>query len=102
MTRPEGTKGNAVITRDDVERAQAVIDVWLQEHAYPIIDGTGEQALKAVQYMRGLITQALADAHARGHDEGVARGRWQVGHTILDALDSEGLLTTSTRAGDPL
>lgn len=85
MTRPEGTKGAAVITREDIVAAQAVIEAWRTEWDTDLFPEA------SLPYLRGLITQAITDAHARGHDEGVVRGRRLVANTVRDALDGEGL-----------
>lgn len=92
-----GPKGSAVITREDVERAQAVIDAWRFD--WVNVDKIPTQELA---FLRGLITTAIADAQVRGYDQGVARGRRLIAHTILDALDGEGLFTTNTRQADGL
>jgi hypothetical protein len=42
-------------------------------------------------YLRGLITQAITDAQARGYDQGVARGRRLIANAVRDALEGEGL-----------
>jgi hypothetical protein len=76
----------AIVTREDVERAQAVLDAWKAEREQTAVtDGA------CLPYLRGLITQALTDAHAQGYDEGVVRGRRLVANTVRDALDGEGL-----------
>lgn len=86
MTAP-GSR--AVVTRQDVETAQAVIDAWVKDR----LDTADGDALSVpgAAYLRGLMTQALADAHALGYDEGVVRGRRLIAHTVRDALDGEGL-----------
>jgi hypothetical protein len=72
-----------VITRQDVETAQAVLDAWT--------DARSATGARDLPHLRGLITQALADAHAVGYDEGVVRGRRLVAAAVRDALDGEGL-----------
>jgi len=84
-----GPKGSATITREDVEAAQAVVEAGVDEI---VQDHDTVVSGKATAFLRGLITQALADAHARGYDHGVARGRRLVANAVRDALDSEGLL----------
>jgi hypothetical protein len=44
-----------------------------------------------VPLLRGLITQAITDAQARGYDQGVARGRRLIANAVRDALEGEGL-----------
>lgn len=67
-----------VITLDDIETAQAVIDAWTAEGR------PGQGNPESLPYLRGLITQALADKRGEGYEEGVERGRREV----LDSLDN--------------
>ena len=83
MTAP-GSR--AVVSKEDVEQAQAVIEAWQEE--WPTLT---EAIGGSLPFMRGLITQAIADAHADGYDQGVVRGRRMIANTIKDALDGEGL-----------
>lgn len=76
----------AIVSRQDIETAQAVIDVWVE--MWPQTDATAPLSLPQ---LRGLITQALADAHSTGYDQGVLRGRQLIAHTVRDALEGEGL-----------
>jgi hypothetical protein len=72
----------AVIAREDVEQAQQVLNAW----------DYGLTALPVTElaFLRGLITQALADAHALGYEQGVQRGRRQIGNALRDVLETEG------------
>jgi hypothetical protein len=80
----------AVIAREDVEQAQKVLDAWLPAPggvAFVPVDFPGA---KDYALLRGLITQALADAHALGYEQGVQRGRRQIGNALRDVLETEG------------
>jgi len=70
-----------IVSREDVDTAQALIDAW---------KGSEPEATQ-LPLLRGLITQALADAKAQGYDQGVQRGRQLIAHTVRDALENEGL-----------
>lgn len=76
----------AIVSRQDIEQAQAVLDAWSTDW-----HGVENIPTKERAYLRGLITQALADAHAQGYDEGVQRGRRLVGARLHEVLEEEGL-----------
>jgi hypothetical protein len=78
----------AVVRKTDVDTAQAVLDAWL-DHLGPSAADTARAP--ALPYLRGLVTQALADMHSQGYDQGVVHGRRLVARTVRDALDGEGL-----------
>jgi ABC-type tungstate transport system substrate-binding protein len=88
MTDPS----RATITREDVERAQAVLDAWMTDHGHAVAQVESAKAWgSSMAYLRGLITQAITDAQARGYDQGVARGRRLIANAVRDALEGEGL-----------
>jgi len=74
------------VTREDIEHAQDVLDAW--------VDHLGHLALRdqvwheSTPYLRGLVTQAIADARAIGY----TRGRQQIGDRLHDLLDEEDLV----------
>ena len=92
MSRPESDPGRATVAKEDVEHAQAVLDAWFVDHIAPqgATEGFILQLHGVTPYLRGLITQALADAHARGHEQGIDRGRRQIGNRLRDLLEDEG------------
>lgn len=87
MTERPTDTGRAIVAREDIEAAQAVIDAWIDARA-----SVGEpNDVGRLPYLRGLITQAIADAHAQGYEQGITRGRRQIGNALRDLLDGEGL-----------
>jgi hypothetical protein len=77
--------GRAVVTREDIDAAQEIVDAWAAARPSDAGPNVG------LPMLRGLITQAIADAHAEGHDQGVQHGRRIVARAVRDALDGEGL-----------
>jgi hypothetical protein len=90
VTTPERASDptRATITREDVEAAQGVIDAYVEHMQLPVSKGWSDQHMP---YLRGLITQAITDAHALGHQQGLERGRRMVGMRLHDFLEDEGL-----------
>ena len=87
--RPTDTS-RPIIAKEDVEAAQAVIDAWTEAR----VTSDTTEALNAgggLAYLRGLITQALADAHARGFEHGLDRGRRQIGNRLRVLLEDEAI-----------
>jgi hypothetical protein len=92
VTRPDPDTSRAIVTREDVETAQSVLDAWLVDHIAPqgATEGFILQLHGITPYLRGLVTQALADAHARGFEQGCDRGRRMIGNRLRDLLEDEG------------
>jgi hypothetical protein len=72
------------VTREDIEHAQAVLDAWSD---YMGTTGAEKVDQGDVAYLRGLLTQAIADARAIGY----TRGRQILADALRDRLDDEGL-----------
>lgn len=78
----------ATVSKQDVDAAQAVLNAWIEARADI---GYTPAMPDGLPHLRGLITQALADTHAQGHDEGVDRGRRLIGNRLRDLIEDEGL-----------
>lgn len=79
MAAPAG-----VVTEADVRAAQTALD-GLQD-VYPV------QLPRAAQLeLRGLLAAFASEVRHAGYVEGVQRGRFEIGHAVLDALRDEGV-----------
>lgn len=97
----------AHVTAADAQRAQDLLDAWVEEGDKTWTTRGGGLELDtypgpALLELRGLLTVLLADVRDAAHLEGVIRGRREVAHVVLDALEAEGLFTTTTRQGEGL
>lgn len=90
----------AHVTPADARCAQAALDSLVE-----VLEGREDGswlAATALLELRGLLAAQMADVRHAGFLEGEQHGRRLIGHAVLDALEAEGISTTSTRQGDGL